>query len=205
MMSSPQFTSSLLRDQSLTLGRYDMRITQAAGAGRGGGGNAEPVTRGSVMMNYIRNDLAFKTDLTYQGIETGYAPAGTGGRGAGAQWVWNQGTTTMSSAEASATRAGAASVGSGDGPPGGSQPWLRRAMDLDPKITVFVAAGLYDSLNSCADNDYLVSVLEPQFARNFTVGCYGGGHMMYDTKPARFELHRDVAAYVKKTAAAFTK
>ena len=207
MMSSPQYTSTLLRDQSLTLGRYDMRITQTAGAGRGGGGgaNAEPVTRGSVMMNYIRNDLGFKTDLTYQGVENGYAPAGAGGRGAGAQWVWNQGTTTLSSAEASATRAGAASVGSGDGPPGGSQPWLRRAMDLDPKITVFVAAGLYDSLNSCADNDYLVSVLEPQFARNFTVGCYRGGHMMYDTKPARFELHRDVAAYVKKTAAAFAK
>ena len=208
MMSSPQFTSTLLRDRNLTLGRYDMRITSTPSAGRGGGGggaNAEPATRGSVMMNYIRNELGFKTDLTYQGIENGYAPAGTGSRGAGAQWVWNQGTTTMSSAEASATRAGAASVGSGDGPPGGSQPWLRRAMDLDPKLTVFVAAGLYDSLNSCADNDYLISVLEPQFARNFTAGCYGGGHMMYDTKPARFELHRDVANYVKKTVAAFAK
>ena len=162
MMSSPQFTSTLLRDRNLTLGRYDMRITQPAGGGRGGGGggatSSEPVTRGSVMMNYIRTDLGFKTDLTYQGVENGYVPAGAGGRGAAAQWVWNQGTTTMSSAEASATRAGAASVGSGDGPPGGSQPWLRRAMDLDPKITVFVAAGLYDSLNSCADNDYLVSV-----------------------------------------------
>jgi hypothetical protein len=29
--------------------------------------------------------------------------------------------------------------------------------------------------------------------------------MMYDTKPARFELHRDVAAYVKKTTGAFAK
>jgi len=76
-------------------------------------------------------------------------------------------------------------------------------MDLDPKLTVFVAAGLYDSLNSCADNDYLVSLLEPHYARNFSVGCYSGGHMMYDTKPARFELHRDVAAYVRKTVAAF--
>jgi surfactin synthase thioesterase subunit len=32
MMSSPQFTSTLLRDRNLTLGRYDMRITQPAGA-----------------------------------------------------------------------------------------------------------------------------------------------------------------------------
>ena len=185
-----------------------MRITQPAGGGRGGGGgagNAEPVTRGSVMMNYIRNDLGFKTDLTYQGIENGYAPAGAGGRGAGAQWVWNQGTTTMNSAEASATRAGAASVGSGDGPPGGSQPWLRRAMDLDPKITVFVAAGLYDSLNSCADNDYLVLSARAAIRPQLYGRVLRGGHMMYDTKPARFALHRDVAAYVRKTAEAFWK
>jgi hypothetical protein len=70
---------------------------------------------------------------------------------------------------------------------------------------VFAAAGLYDSLNSCADNGYLVSLLEPQLARNFTARCYAGGHMMYDTKQARFELHRDVAAYVKKTTEALAK
>ena len=40
MMSSPQFTSTLLRDQRLTLGRGHTRITQAAGAGRGGGAKA---------------------------------------------------------------------------------------------------------------------------------------------------------------------
>ena len=103
----------------------------------------------------------------------------------------------MTSAQASATRADAASVGSGDGPPGGSQPWLRRAMALVPSLRVFIAAGMYDSLNGCDDNDYLVAHVEPEFARRMSTGCYGGGHMMYDTKDARFALKRDIAAFVK--------
>lgn len=196
MMTSPQFTAALLRDQHLTLGRYDMRITRAAG---------ESALRGAVMMRYIRNDLGFTTDQPYQGIETGYTPAGSGRGDANSEWVWNQGATAMGATDSSAARAGTASVGSGDGPPGGSQPWLRRAMELDPKLSAFVAAGLYDSLNSCADNDYVVSLLEPRFGRNFTTGCYRGGHMMYDTKAARLALGHDVGAYVRKRAAAFTK
>lgn len=197
-MTSPQFTATLLRDRGLTLGRYDMRVTQAAGGGRGGasdGGDAP--TRNGVIMEYLRQTLQFKTDLTYQGIESGYSSS-PGGRssGPGSQWNWNQGTTTMTSAQASATRAGAASVGSGDGPPGGSQPWLRRAMSLHPALRVFIAAGIYDSLNGCDDNDYLVEHVEPEFKRRMSTGCYAGGHMMYDTKEARFALKRDIAAFV---------
>ncbi|MGH9884878.1 MAG: S10 family serine carboxypeptidase-like protein, partial [bacterium] len=150
-MTSPQFTGALLRDRSLTLGRYDMRVTQAAGGRGGGGGDAgEGQSRNAIIIDYLRGDLQFKTDLTYQGLETGYSSAATGrGGGPGSQWNWNQGVTAMTTGEASATRAGAASVGSGDGPPGGSQPWLRRAMALNPGLKVFIAAGLYDSLNGC--------------------------------------------------------
>ena len=206
-MTSPQFTATLLRDRNLTLGRYDMRVTQAAGGGRGGAGTdaGDGVRRNTVIIDYLRGDLAFKTDLTYQGLETGYSSSAGRGSGPGSQWNWNQGTTTMTSAEASATRAGAASVGSGDGPPGGSQPWLRRAMSLNPSMQVFIAAGLYDSLNGCDDNDYLVAHVEPEFAKRMSTGCYGGGHMMYDTKDARFALKRDVAAFIKRASASFGK
>jgi hypothetical protein len=38
-----------------------------------------------------------------------------------------------------------------------------------------VAAGLYDSLNSCAANAYLVSRLEQPLAANITATCYNGG------------------------------
>jgi hypothetical protein len=205
MMTSPQFTSTLLKEQGLTLGRYDMRVTQAAG---GRGGSAAPdgtgAARNEVIMRYMRQELAFKTDLAYQGAETGYSSTLAGGRGAGpgSRWKWDQGETPLASGDPATTRANQAVVGSGDGPPGGSQPWMRRAMGINPSMKLFVAAGQYDSLNSCADNEYLVTTLDPNVARNVTTGCYGGGHMMYDTKDARFRLRRDIAAFVASATAA---
>jgi hypothetical protein len=74
-------------------------------------------------------------------------------------------------------------------------------MQIDPSIKVFLAAGLYDSLNSCSDNNYLVDHIQPhEFGQNITTGCYPAGHMMYDTKEARYQLKRDVAAFVRQAA-----
>jgi hypothetical protein len=56
---------------------------------------------------------------------------------------------------------------------------------------------MYDSLNSCAGNDYLVAHPQPEFRRNITQGCYRGGHMMYDTKEARYNLKRAAAAFIQ--------
>jgi carboxypeptidase C (cathepsin A) len=197
MMTSPQFTAALLRDKGLTLGRYDMRITQPSGGGRGAGGDAETPARNRIIMSYLRHELQFNPDLAYQGIETGYssAPAGPNSD-PGSRWDWNQGDVALTGQ--AATARASATVGSGDGPPGGSQPWIRRAIGLDPSLRVFVAAGEYDSLNSCADNEYLIAHIEPQFGRNITSGCYASGHMMYDSKDARFKLKRDIEAFVKK-------
>jgi carboxypeptidase C (cathepsin A) len=198
MMTSPQFTAALLSDRHLTLGRYDMRITQPSGGGGGGGEAGNGGARSQIIMSYLRRELQFNTDLTYQGLETGYSSTQSAGRGGGpgARWNWNQGEATLATGDAATTRAAQATAGSGDGPPGGSQPWIRRAMMLNPSLRVFVAAGEYDSLNSCADNEYLIAHIEPQFGRNITSGCYAGGHMMYDTKPARLRLKRDIAAFV---------
>ena len=43
----------------------------------------------------------------------------------------------------------------GEGPPG-SQPWALNTIKRDPHLQVMVAAGLYDSLNSCAGNNHLL-------------------------------------------------
>jgi carboxypeptidase C (cathepsin A) len=196
-MTSPQFTATLLKDRGVTLGRYDMRVLQGAGAGRAGG-SAGSASRTQIILDYFRHDLDFKTDLTYQGLETGWSPAGGGrGGGPGARWVWNQAETALAGGSDAAGRANRATVGSGDGPPGGSQPWMRRAMTLDPWLKLFVAAGKYDSLNSCADLDWSVSHLDPALAKHISLGCYAGGHMMYDTKAARVALRDDIAAFVK--------
>jgi carboxypeptidase C (cathepsin A) len=191
MMTSPQFTAALLRDQKLALGRYDMRLKGQSEAG-------DPASRNLVIMRYLRNELRFKTDLAYQGVEQGYTPV-TGERPAsvGARWAYDH--IEKSSGTAAGGGLASANVGSGDGPPP-AQPWLRRAMEINPSLKVFLAAGKYDSLNSCADNTYLVGHIQPpEFGRNITAGCYPAGHMMYDTKAARLELKRDAAEFIRKT------
>lgn len=70
-------------------------------------------------------------------------------------------------------------------------------MTLDPRLKLFVAAGKYDSLNSCADLEWSVRHLDAMLAKNISLGCYPGGHMMYDTKAARLSLRDDIAAFVK--------
>jgi carboxypeptidase C (cathepsin A) len=197
MMTSPQFRAELLRDQNVTLGRYDMRLKdRSAGTGE----PASTAERNLLIARYLRNDLGFKTDLAYQGLEVGYSSTPQGrGASVGSRWVWNQGETNITAEQANADRARgqvSSTVGSGDGPPGGSQPWLRRAMTLDPSLRAFIAAGQYDSLNSCADNEYVVTHVEPQLRGNLTAACYAGGHMMYDTRAARVALARDIAAFI---------
>ena len=202
MMTSPQFRSELLRDENVTLGRYDMRIKEHSATA---GERESPVERNLLIARYLRIDLGFNTDLAYQGLEVGYSPAPEGrGASVGSRWIWNQAEASMTADQASADRARgpvSSTVGSGDGPPGGSQPWLRRAMTYNPLLRGLVAAGQYDSLNSCADNDYVVTHVDPQFRANLTARCYPGGHMMYDTRAARAALARDIAAFIAKTNA----
>ena len=71
-------------------------------------------------------------------------------------------------------------------------------MQINPALKVFVAAGLYDSLNSCAVNAALVPALEPALGANVTAKCYEGGHMMYEEPRVRSEMTRDVAAFLRK-------
>jgi carboxypeptidase C (cathepsin A) len=184
-MTSPQFTAALLRDQKLQLGRYDMRLKGAT--------PTSDAARNTVILRYLRDELDFKTDLAYQGIEEGYYPA-PAGRGAsiGSRWVWDQLEKGQNTAPSN--------VGSGDGPPP-AQPWLRRAMAIHPGLKMFLVAGLFDSLNSCADNNYLAAHIQPpEFGRSITLGCYSAGHMMYDTKEARYNLKRDAAAFIRNAS-----
>lgn len=196
-MSSRQFNATLLAEKNATLGRYDTRVARIEGENRDA--DTPWFSRGDVMMQYLRNDLGFKTDLAYQGIESGWHPNPKDEQAAnpGMTWVWNQGEDSVTSGTEAATQANQSTAGSGDGPPGGSQPWMLRAMQQNPKLKLFVAAGKYDSLNSHALNAWIVSQLDPALAQNITLGCYSAGHIMYDTRDARLALRDDVEAFVK--------
>src|SRR5262249_6047864 len=133
ILARQQFAEQLLHDRKQALGRFDTR--QTAGAE-----NNPRACRSAVINKYLRSTLQFKTDLAYQGIEEGFSPT-TSGRvlSVGARWNYNQGPPPPPGAPPNT-----------DAPPGGSQPWLRRAITIDPALKAFVATGLYDSLNSCA-------------------------------------------------------
>src|SRR5690606_22596047 len=85
----------------------------------------------------------------------------------------------------------------GEGPPSPSQPWTLRAMKKMPEMRTFVAAGFYDSLNSCAANEATVAALPAAVAARFALHCYPGGHMMYDEPAVAITFGRDIAAFLK--------
>jgi carboxypeptidase C (cathepsin A) len=187
------FAELLLRDQKKVLGRFDTRDVEASPAAGS--------RRASTVNRYLRERLQFKSDLAYLGIEEGFVPvtgpAGQRPPSVGARWNYNQGPQPTPGAPAPPP----APRQNLDAPPGGAQPWLRRAIVINPALRAFVAAGLYDSLNSCSVNDVLVPALEPELRGNITAMCYDGGHMMYDEPAVRVQVTRDVAKFFQNTLA----
>ena len=162
-----------------SLGRFDTRQVGAPRADR-----AVDARRRVLINRYLRNELGFSTDLVYQGLEMGYLSVQPAPPGVNARWKYDQGDPNVPVV-----------VKNTDGPPGGTPPWLARAMDLDPELRAFVATGIYDSLNSCAGNSYVLSRLPPERAARITFRCYEGGHMVYEDQEARLQLQRDITAF----------
>ena len=170
------------RDQG-SLGRFDTRQV----AGLSVSQPALEARRRTLINRYLRTELGFKTDLVYQGLEAGYS-AKPNPAGVNARWKYDQGDPNVPVV-----------VRNTDGPPGGTPPWLARAMDLDPNLRTFVATGIYDSLNSCPGNSYLLGQLPPARSNKITFRCYDGGHMMYEDRQARFGLKRDIATFYRES------
>ena len=143
--------------------------------------------RRALIDDYLRRDLEFKTDLSYQGLETGWAASGSA-RNPNAEWSWDQGEP------------GAPRIVVDDGPPGGTPPWVQRTFAANHPTRTFVAAGSYDSLNSCPLIAYQVTQLEPALRQRITLGCYAGGHMMYEDRAARSSLRRDLGHFLDGTS-----
>jgi hypothetical protein len=173
-LTNRQYLAALVKPK--VLNTFDMRRI---------GPDTDDDGRGAVIGQYLRAELGYHTSLPYAGLEPD--PENTI-KSVGSRWNYDQGDNSPASMAAAMA---------GEGPPGGAQPWVRRAIALDPKLRVFVAAGLYDSLNSCSANDYLLDHMDPALTPSFTVRCYEGGHMMYRDAAARMKLSADVVAFIK--------
>lgn len=169
-------------DKAKVMNTFDMRIA--------GPEKAEPA-RNQAIMAYLRDELGYRTDLAYTGVEDGYMPTpGPARRSTGSRWTYDHTEITPELI---------ARMQAGGGPPA-SQPWLQNAMRANRSIRVFVGAGQYDSLNMCAGNLRMTAKLEPDLSSRFTNRCYEGGHMMYRDQPTRLALTRDLENFITETA-----
>ena len=187
-----QFRTQLVPGR--TLGIYDYRVSRSADSpvidaelfpdllGDASFAPAFKLAQGTSMLlnRYMRQELRFESDLQYQG------PLG-GGYPSNAQSINRRFKREGQSA------------------PVDPKPPLRRAMDANPAIRVFLLRGLYDSLsNGCARHLYTVNHLDPAIRRRVAVGCYGAGHDFYTDKLVRQQVKRDMMAFVRRAVAGDT-
>ena len=200
-MTRDQFKTRLFGAENRIFGNYDARMTRPWNPSEVGYDilndpsfrPAVPLVQGTspLLNRYLRADLGFRSDLTYQGpLGGGYPPDSTElrvrGLGTGINRRFNRGA---------GGRAGADAAGRGATDP---KPPLRRAMDTNPAMQVFVGRGLYDS-GSCFNVAYTVSHLEPALAHRVSVGCYAAGHDMYTDKEVRVQMKRDILAFMSRS------
>lgn len=159
---------------------------------------AEPRERADrAILRYLRHDLGYATDLPYVGLEPiqhAYAANGEYPASVGARWNYATAKVTPEEMKAAIDVA----IKRGGGPPvlGPPLPSTAEAIAANPKLKVLVAAGLYDSLNSCAANDEAARNLPAELKSAVTFRCYSGGHMMYRDQPARLQISQDVKALI---------
>jgi carboxypeptidase C (cathepsin A) len=204
-------TLSVTRDQYKTLlfgeehrmfGNYDARMTRPWNPAEVGYDILNdpsfkpvvPLVQGTspILNHYLRSDLGFESDMIYQGpLGGGYPPDSLEfrirGLGTGLNHRFRRGPGGRGGS-------GAADATAANQPP----PPLRRAMDANPSLQVFVGRGLYDS-GSCFPVAYTISHLQPALARRVTMGCYGAGHDMYSDKEVRVRMKRDITAFIQRT------
>jgi carboxypeptidase C (cathepsin A) len=182
-----QFRTELLQSEGKVLYLLDGRQTRP------------PSDEGApAMLHYLRDDLGYRTDLPYLGVEDltqGFAPSGLYPKSVGEQWNYATAPVTAEQVKAAI----AAAVASGAGPPqlGPPLPGTRQDLALNPRLKVLVAVGMYDPYDQCARGRATEHALPPELHRAITFKCYAGGHEMYLGSPSiRAELTRDVLTLI---------
>jgi carboxypeptidase C (cathepsin A) len=167
------FRTELLRDQRLTLGRYDTRLTGINGnaASQRQDYDASDVAPSSAFMaafmRYVRDDLKYTSDLQYY-------MGGHAGR-----WDYSDiGRGYPSEVES-----------------------LRLAMAKDPYLHVMVGAGYYDTATPFANAEYTFTHLgfDKTYNDRVQFKYYESGHMAYLNQPSAKQLKADIAQFIAGT------
>jgi carboxypeptidase C (cathepsin A) len=166
-----QYFKELLRNERLTIGRYDSRMTGVDLNAVGSSPEYDPSYTSvlgpfaATFNDYVRQDLKFESDLPYE-ILTGKVQP----------WDYSgQENQYLDIAEN-----------------------LRRAMTHNPYLKIFVANGHYDLATPYLATRYTFDHmgLPANLRTNVSMGYYEAGHMMYVNQPSRVELKKDMAAFI---------
>jgi len=186
-ISRDQFAKLLLADQKKSVAHYDTRMSGPLVASEGPYDPRKDPSLTSdgtstAIVSYLRSELGFKTDAMYAGPFGGGYPSPTSFRGDWMSMRWDYQL----------------------GPGGGyidRTDSLRRAMQENSAIRVFIASGYFDLATPHFATDYTLSHmgLDPKLRRNIVVTRYRGGHAVYLDKEIRPRFKQDIAAFIRDT------
>jgi carboxypeptidase C (cathepsin A) len=185
-VSPTRFRKEVLRDQRLTLGRYDMRFEGQDVDAAGENPSYDPSDTGitgafvAALHNYL------ETQLDYNSTDSYRPSAGSIG-----QWDWKHKPT---------------SGGFGGFMREQSEPYvaadLASAMRKNPHLKVFSANGYFDLATPffLTEFDLNHMQLPPELRGNVQFGYYPSGHMIYLNVQALHELRGDLEKFISEAA-----
>lgn len=171
-----RFVKEFMREEGLTIGRFDTRITGIDRDDVGEGHENDPsysVVQGvySACLNqYVASELEFENDLPYNILSFNIFP----------KWKYdNFQNRYVNSAET-----------------------LRAAMMKNPHLKVLVANGYYDLATPFFATEYTFNHLGLRgLAKdNYAMTYYEAGHMMYIHEPSLAKLKTDLSAFIQTAA-----
>jgi hypothetical protein len=146
--------------------------------------------------DYFRNELGYRTDLTYNRLETGYTPTpGHPARSSGEQFYYNAPGVTQGDFAQTAKDGEVSDVARKN------PPWIVDALKREKTLQVFVSTGRYDLVNMCEGDVLATATLPPDLAHRMENHCYEAGHITYQDDVARPKFLGDVSRFIRDTAA----
>ena len=166
-MSEGQFFRELLRDQGLTIGRYDGRLVgkeELLVGDRGAGDPSDDATTApftTSINDYLENDLAITTNVPYEGS------------GNVRPWSEPEGSYSETASQ------------------------LRQVLARNQHFRVMYCCGYYDLACPLNATMYTVNHmgLDAETRSHVSFNYYPAGHMMYIEHSSRKKLHDDVKGF----------
>jgi len=180
-VSLSQFRKELLRDERLTVGRYDSRYT---GVDPDASGDSPDFDASDVaisgafvgtLQSYLMHDLGYQTDMPYR-LSASDAD--------GFKWDWNH--------KAPGSRFSLQMPNTALD--------LAAAMRTNPYLKVLSLNGYYDMATPFFATEFTMAHLglPADLQKNIKLDYYNAGHMMYLQDDDRKNLHDNVAAFIER-------